>query len=128
MIISINQGAGQPIYAQIIQQIQHAVEIGVLKPGEALPAIRTLAEQLVVSPNTVVKAYAELEQRGVITLKQGSGAYVSQSPRGRSRTDRLRTAQERVRLLVQRLQDEGISDEEIQRFFEAELFYRQHKS
>lgn len=101
--------------------------MGVLKPGDVLPTIRTLAEQLVVSPNTVVKAYSELEQSGVITLRQGSGAYVSLSPRGRSRTDRLREAQERVRVLVQRLQDEGFLDDEIHRFFESELFYRQRK-
>lgn len=128
MVITVSQSSGQPIYAQIAQQVRHAIEMGVIKPGDALPAIRTLAEQLVVSPNTVVKAYSELEQGGVITLRQGSGAYVSSPPRARSRTDRHRGAQERVRALVQRLQDEGFSDDEIQRFFEAELFFRQHKS
>lgn len=128
MVFTVSQSSGQPIYAQIVQQVRHAVEMGVLKPGDALPAIRTLAERLVVSPNTVVRAYSELEQGGVIALRQGSGAYVSSPPRARSRTDRHRGAQERVRLLVQRLQDEGFSDDEIQRFFEAELFFPQHKS
>jgi GntR family transcriptional regulator len=128
MVFTVSQSTGQPIYAQIVQQVRHAVEIGVLKPGDSLPAIRALAEQLVVSPNTVVKAYSELEHGGVITLKPGSGAYVSPLPRGRSRADRLRTAQEKVRVLVQSLQDEGFSDEEIQRCFEAELHYPQHKS
>jgi len=128
MVFTVSQSSGQPIYAQIVQQVRHAVEIGVLKPGDSLPAIRALAEQLVVSPNTVVKAYSELEHSGVISLRPGSGAYVSPLPRGRSRSDRLRTAQEKVRVLVQSLQDEGFSDEEIQRCFEAELHYPQHKS
>lgn len=128
MVFTVSQSSGQPIYAQIVQQVRHAVDIGVLKPGDALPAIRSLAEQLVVSPNTVVKAYSELELGGVITVKPGSGACVSSLPRGKSRADRLRTAQEKVRVLVQRLQDQGFSDDEIQRCFEAELHYPQHKS
>lgn len=128
MVFTVSASSGQPIYAQIVQQIRHGVEMGVLKAGDALPAIRVLAEQLVVSPNTVVKAYSELQQSGVITLRQGSGAYVSSAPRTRSRTDRLRGAQERVRVLVQRLQDEGFSDDEIHRSFESELFYPQRKS
>jgi len=128
MIFSVKQSSGQPIYAQIVQQIRLAVEMGVLRPGDPLPGIRTLAEQLVVSPNTIVKAYSELETSGIVSLRQGSGAYIAKSPRTRSQTERLRAAQERVKLLVQSLQDDRFSDDEIQRFFEAELFYPQLKS
>ena len=61
MIFSLNPSSGQPIYLQLIQQIQHAIETGVLQTGDPLPSVRTLAQELVISPNTVVKAYSELE-------------------------------------------------------------------
>jgi GntR family transcriptional regulator len=112
-----------PVYVQIMQQIRHAVDTGVLQAGDSLPAIRTLAEQLVVSPNTVAKAYSELEHEGVVELRHGSGAYVSARRGARSRTERVCGAQERVQTLVEDLRQEGLSDEEIQRLFEAELFY-----
>ncbi len=122
-MFTLNPSTGQPLYLQLIQQIRHAVDTGVLQAGDALPGIRTLAQQLVVSPNTVVKAYSALEQQGLLELRHGSGAYVSARPATRSRAERMRTAQERVRELVERLQDAGLSDEEIQRLVEAELFY-----
>ena len=77
MTFRVNPTSTQPLYLQLTQQIRHAVETGVLQPGDALPGIRTLAEQLVVSPNTVVKAYSELEHEGVIEMRQGTGAFVA---------------------------------------------------
>jgi len=112
-----------PVYVQIMQQIRHAIDTGVLQAGDSLPAIRTLAEQLVVSPNTVAKAYSELEHEGAVELRHGSGAYVSARRGARSRAERVCEAQERVQTLVEDLRQEGLSDEEIQRLFEAELFY-----
>lgn len=91
--------------------------------GEALPAIRTLAEELVISPNTIVKAYSELEHEGLLELRHGSGAYVSRKRRMKSRAERARAAQTRVRRLIENLRGEGFSDGEIQRMVEAELFY-----
>ena len=124
MLFAISPASGQPLYLQVMQQIRHAVETGVLQPGDVLPGVRTLAEQLVVSPNTIVKAYSELEHEGLLDLRHGSGAYVS-APRGtKSRRERLRHAQDRVRALVERLQEDGLSEEEIQRLVEAALFYR----
>ena len=124
MIFAVSASSPQPLYLQLMQQIRHAIEIGVLQPHEALPGIRTLAEQLVVSPNTIVKAYSELEHEGLLDLRHRSGAYVSAKRATRSRTERVRRAQERVGALVDHLRDEGLSDEEIQRMVEAELFYR----
>ena len=124
MLFTVNPSSGQPIYLQVMQQVRHAVETGVLKPGDILPGVRTLAEQLVVSPNTIVKAYSELEHEGLLDLRHGSGAYVSATRATKSRSERLRHAEARVRALVERLQDDGLSQEEIQRLVEAELFYR----
>lgn len=124
MIFTITPSSSQPIYLQVMQQVRHAVETGVLQPGDLLPGVRTLAEQLVVSPNTIVKAYSELEHEGLLDLRHGSGAYVAAARGAKSRSERLRQAQDRVRTLVDRLQVEGLSDDEIQRLVEAALFYR----
>ena len=124
MNFRVNLTSTQPLYLQLTQQVRHAIETGVLQPGDALPGIRTLAEQLVVSPNTVVKAYSELEHEGLLEMRHGTGAFVSGRKATRARSDRMRLAQERVRTLVARLQDDGFSEEEIQRLVEAELFYR----
>ena len=124
MLFTVNPASRQPLYLQLIQQIRHAIETGVVQPGDGLPGVRTLAEQLVVSPNTVVKAYSELEHEGLLDLRHGSGAYVAARRSTKSRSERVRRAQDRVRALVDRLRHDGLSEEEIQRLVEAELFYR----
>jgi GntR family transcriptional regulator len=106
-----------------MQQIRHAVETGVLQPGDLLPGIRTLAEELVISHNTVAKAYSELEHEGLLELRHGSGAYVSARRGKKSRAEKIMLARERVRRLVEVFQREGLTDEEIRRVFEAELHY-----
>ena len=106
-----------------MQQVRHAIETGVLQDGDLMPGIRTLAEELVVSHNTVAKAYTELEHEGLLELKHGSGAYVSAKRGVRSRTERVRLAQRRVREPVGSLQAEGLSNEEILRLFEAEVVF-----
>src|SRR5213083_63352 len=100
MRFTLNPSAGQPLYLQLTQQIRHAIETGVLQPGDALPGIRTLAEQLVVSPNTVVKAYSDLEGEGRLDLRHGSGAFVAGRPSTKAKSDRVRHAQVRMCALV----------------------------
>jgi GntR family transcriptional regulator len=123
MIFKLNPSAGQPLYLQLMQQVRHAIETGVLQDGDQLPGIRSLAEQLVVSHNTVAKAYSELEHEGLLDLRHGSGAYVSAKRGTKSHAERVRAAQQKVQALVEDLKDEGFSGEEVRRLFEAELFY-----
>jgi len=123
MTFKLNPSAGQPLYLQLMQQIRHAVDTGILLAGDQLPGIRTLAEEIVVSHNTVAKAYSELEHEGVLELRHGSGAFVAPRSRTQMRSERFREAQERVRGIVEGLGREGWSEEEIRRMFEAELFY-----
>jgi GntR family transcriptional regulator len=104
-----------------MEQVKHAIETGAVRPGEQLPGIRPLAEELVINPNTVAKAYRELEHEGVIELRHGAGAFVSAQARGRKVTDNLRAAQSIVAGAVTRLRARSVSDEEIRRLFEAEL-------
>lgn len=121
MLFRPNPSSGVPIYLQLMEQVKHAVETGALRPGEQLPAIRSLAEELVINPNTVAKAYRELEHDGVIELRQGAGAFVSTNARATKMTDTFRAGQAIVAAAVQKLHARGVSDEEIRRLFEAEL-------
>jgi len=98
MDINLNLKDGVPIYRQIVNQVKYLVASGMLKPGEELPPIRTLALQLKVTPNTIVKAYDELDSGGVIDKRRGSGSFVSEA---RS----LIATRERRRIVDQRIDD-----------------------
>jgi len=121
MLFRPNPSLGVPIYLQLMEQVKHAIETGALRPGEQLPGIRPLAEELVINVNTIAKAYRELEHEGVIELRHGSGAYVSENARAGKLAERLRAAQSVVAGAVERLRARGVNDEEIRRLFEAEL-------
>ena len=121
MLLKPNPSSGVPIYLQLMEQVKHAIETGALKPGEQLPSIRPLAEELVMNPNTVAKAYRELEHAGIIELRQGAGAFVSNKAPTQQDAERLKAAQALVAQGIQRLRERGITDDEIRRLIEAEL-------
>jgi GntR family transcriptional regulator len=121
LLLRPNPSSGVPIYLQLIEQVKHAIDTGAIRPGEQLPGIRPLAEELVINPNTVARAYRELEHDGVIELRHGAGAFVSLHAGAKRLTDRLRAGQVTVAAAVERLRARGITDAEIRRLFEAEL-------
>src|SRR5216684_8521205 len=79
MILQLNFKSGMPIYLQLVDQIKDAAASGALRPGEALPSIRPLAEELRVNRNTVAKAYSELENLGVIETQPGRGCFLKEN-------------------------------------------------
>ncbi|MCL4177138.1 MAG: GntR family transcriptional regulator [Verrucomicrobia bacterium] len=93
MEIRLSPSDGLPIYRQIVNQVKYLVASGRLRTGQELPPIRSLAEHLVINPNTVVHAYAELAKEGVAISRHGSGTYVAGSstkrPSPRAATQRL---------------------------------------
>jgi len=121
MLLKPNPSSGVPIYLQLMEQVKHAIETGALRPGEQLPSIRPLAEELVVNPNTIAKAYRELEHEGVIELRQGAGAFVSDKAPTKKDADRLRAAQATIASAIEKLRERGVTEEEIRRLVEAEL-------
>src|SRR5258705_7203407 len=121
MLFRTNPSLGVPIYLQLMEQVKHAIETGALRPGDQVPGMRPLAEELVINPNTVAKAYRELEHEGVIELRHGAGAFVAENAGAKSVTDKLRAGQTVVAAAVERLRARGVTDEEIRRLFEAEL-------
>jgi len=120
MLFRPNPSSGVPIYLQLMEQVKHAVDTGALKPGDQLPGIRPLAEQLVVNPNTVAKAYRELEHDGVIELRQGAGAFIAGQARPKEAAA-VRAAQQVVATAIEDLRARGLAEDEIRRLFEAEL-------
>src|SRR5437667_8614366 len=122
MLFRINPTLGAPIYLQLMGQVKHAIETGALRPGDQLPGMRPLAEELVINPNTVAKAYRELEHEGVIELRHGAGAFVAGNPQTRTKkTDNLRAAQALVAAVIEKLRARGVTEDEIRRLVEAEL-------
>src|SRR5579871_2907314 len=79
MLLQINFKSGKPVYLQVVDQIKAAAASGALQPGEALPSIRPLAEELRVNRNTIAKAYAELESQGVVATQPGKGCFLSEN-------------------------------------------------
>ena len=79
MMLQINFKSGMPVYLQIVDQVKAAAASGALKPGEALPSIRPVAEELRINRNTVAKAYAELESLGVIETLPGKGCFLKEN-------------------------------------------------
>ncbi|WP_055751861.1 GntR family transcriptional regulator [Frankia sp. AvcI1] len=76
----LDAGSGVPIYRQLVQQVRRDVMLGRLKPGEQLPTVKEVVEALAVNPNTVVKAYGELEHGGIVVRRQGVGTFVASAP------------------------------------------------
>lgn len=124
MIFRLNPNSGLPIYLQIMEQIKHAVENGTLQPGDQLPGIRKLAETLVMNPNTVAKAYRELEHEGLIELRQGAGAFIAASINARELSDRMHTARPIIEKAIERLLALGLTEEEIRRLVDAAVAAR----
>jgi GntR family transcriptional regulator len=125
-LFKLNPVSGQALYIQLFQQIRHAVETGALRQGDPLPGIRTLAEELVVSPNTVAKAYSELEHEGILEMRQGSGAFICVNRRTRLFTGQISVARTKLGDVIQELRGVGLHDDEIRRAFEVELLVPVH--
>ena len=115
----INPQSGVPMYLQLIEQVRHAIELGALRSGDQLPGMRRLAEQLVMNPNTVAKAYREMEHAGLIVLRHGAGAFVAETTDGNRPA--VRAGRAAVNRTVASLRAQGLDDGAIRRLFESEL-------
>jgi GntR family transcriptional regulator len=98
--IHISTSDGVPIYLQIVNQVKYLVASGRLTTGEELPPIRVLAERLMVNPNTVARAYRELETAGLVEKRRTAGTYVSDQGSPLARRERVRILTERIDALL----------------------------
>lgn len=129
MQIHLSRQNGMPTYLQIVQQVKHLVASGRLQAGEELPPIRVLAQQLLINPNTVARAYRELETAGIVAKRSTTGTYVSDAGSPLARRERLRILTERIdALLVEARQLNIDSNEIIALLREREKALRPHSS
>ena len=105
--------SGVPVYRQLIDQVLAAIAGSALNPGDRLPTVRQVAVDLAINPNTVVRAYKELEIRGVLTTQQGTGKFISQQPVKLDEVERQRRLSQFVAAVAARAGAEGFSVEEI---------------
>ena len=113
MQIHISTHDGVPVYLQIVNQVKYLVAAGRLAPGEELPSVRALAEQLVINPNTVARAYLELERAGLVVKRHGSGTYVSEEGSPLARKERLKILTQRADALLAEAQHMDVALDEI---------------
>jgi GntR family transcriptional regulator len=110
---SLDSGTGVPIYRQIIQQIEHAVLSEQMKPGDRLPTIRSLAVDLKINPNTIAKAYNELEIKGLLVTQVGSGTYISDKKPAPEEDRRKQKILEILNRFMQEMKRLGVDKQEL---------------
>ena len=119
--LEVDQRSGVPIYVQLVDEVRHALGVGTLRPGDRLPTVRGLAEELTVAPNTVVKAYNELQRAGLIESRPGVGTVVVADSGEAVREQHVEALYERIGVLVRDAVGLGITEDELWERFEREF-------
>jgi len=109
----LDRHSGVPVYRQIIDQVIGSIAASALAGGDQLPTVRQLAVDLAINPNTVIRAYRELEIRGVLETQQGTGTFISHQTVQRDGTERQRRLNQLVGELAARAGSEGFTVEEL---------------
>ena len=123
---NINTGSNTPIYQQITAQVRLAVAAGRLAVGDQLPSVRALAEDLVVNPNTVARAYADLTREGLIASRAGRGVFITRKRKVFSRAEGWHRLEPQLDALIGEAMTLDFTREELRAAFEEKL--RQWKS
>ena len=113
MLIHLSPKNGVPLYLQIVSQIKYLVASGRLRPSDEVPPIRSLAEALLINPNTVARAYRELEHAGILIKKQGSGTYVSDTGTPLAWAKRIKLLTDRIDELLAEAHQLDVPTEQI---------------
>ena len=119
--LQISAGGASPIFKQVVDQVRLGVATGKLTAGDQLPSVRALAERLVVNPNTVARAYAELARDGIIDSQPGRGVFVARPRQIYTRAERLRRLEPFVEALLNEGVALGFSGEELLEFVETAI-------
>lgn len=121
MYIKINSESGVPLYLQIVKQVKYLVACGALKSADKLPAVRELAVQLRINPNTVAKAYRELQHEKIIDSKWGEGNFISEEIKNVSESQKGKIISEILDNAIRQATDIGLSKEELTKLFSQQL-------
>src|SRR4051812_27891792 len=123
MLFQINFKAGKPAYLQLVDQVKAAVASGNLQPGDALPSIRPLSEELRLNRNTVAKAYTELESQGVIEAAPGKGCFVAENNSPLKKEVRRKMLSDEIDAVIVQAHHLQISDEQLVELVRERLDY-----
>ncbi len=118
---NISPGSQSPIYRQVIDQARLAIATGKAAPGDPLPSVRALAEELVVNPNTIAKAYAQLSSEGLIESHPGKGVFVAQKRQVYTKAERARRIDNALEAFLQEALCLGLTPDEARKLFESKL-------
>lgn len=121
MFLQINPSSALPIYAQIINQIKYLIATGTLMPKNQLPSVRQLAIQLRINPNTVAKAYRELEHEKIIFTRRGQGTFVAQEAVVIGKKERVKIITKLIDQMLVESFHLNLNQAEIQRIIKKEL-------
>jgi GntR family transcriptional regulator len=111
-VFRIDGGSGVPVYRQLVEQVRREVMLGRMDPGDQLPTLKEVVEALAINPNTVAKAYSELEHEGLVVRRQGVGTFIASAPPARSLAAPPALLNSLLRW-VRRAKDAGMSAEQI---------------
>jgi GntR family transcriptional regulator len=118
MQIHISTNDGVPIYVQVVNQIKFLVASGRLSAGDELPPIRVLAAKLLINPNTVARAYRELETAGIVEKRRTAGTFVSEQGSPLARRERIKILTERIDTLLAEASHMGVTFDDVMKLVE----------
>ena len=121
MIFQVDPSNGVPVYEQIVRQMTFSVACGALRTGELVPSVRQLAKDLAINPNTVARAYRQLQDSGVLQAMRGTGMQVANGAEKHCKSERIRFVSQRMRDIIREAQQGQLSDEEIIDLFQKEV-------
>ena len=121
MNIKINLNSDTPVYLQIINHIKRAAASGELKPDDKLPSARELSKQILINPNTILKAYNELENENIVYNKKGLGTFISSQPSKIKNSEKTKIIAEIIDQLIVESISLGIGEEELKKLFEKKI-------
>jgi GntR family transcriptional regulator len=120
LLVDLNSGDGRPIYGQIADQVKFAVAGGVLRSGDLVPSVRELSKQLVVNPNTVARAYRDLQTEGLLESVRGMGLQVAAGASERCRSERREIVRQRLRRAIEEARQSSLAPSEIETILREE--------
>jgi len=119
--LRLDPASPSPIYSQIMEQVRWAVAAGALRPDDELPSVRALAAEQLINPNTVARAYLELEREGLVTKKRGTGTYISAQAARLSEKNRARMVAGLLDDALRQVTSMHMPPEQIRKIFEERL-------
>jgi GntR family transcriptional regulator len=119
--LHLDQRSGVPYYVQLMQQLRRALQLGTLRPGDRLPTVREVVARLAVNPNTVLRAYRELEHEGMLTLRAGIGTFVADSASSGLDQPLYQSLREDLERWVEAAHGQGVDDQALGAIFDQVL-------